>query len=479
MTRPFPVILSGGAGSRLWPLSRRLYPKQLLPLAGERTMIQETVLRMTDPERYAAPVIIGAEMHRFIIAEQLRQIGCTPEALVLEPEGRNTAPAAALAAHRLLKTDPEAILLLLPSDHVITRPAAFHEAVAEALPAARAGHLVTFGIVPSGPETGYGYIQAGEALDGHNAVHGIGRFVEKPDRETAESYLRTGGYYWNSGMFLMRARTFLDELQAHAPDMVAATAEAMDKAATDLDFERPEAEAFRRCPSDSIDYAVMERTQRGALIPVDIGWSDIGSWSALWDIADKDAAGNAVQGRCELHDSRDCLVRSDGLMVAAIGVRDLAIVATKDAVLVTAKSHAQHVKKVVEKLKAEGRYEELHHTRVLRPWGSYETVDLGERFQTKRIVVDPGRKLSLQKHHHRAEHWVVVQGTALVTRDDEQILISENESVYIPLGAVHRLENPGRIALHLVEVQSGSYLGEDDIVRLEDDFNRSERGAFG
>lgn len=467
-----PVILSGGSGTRLWPVSRRLYPKQLLPLASALSMLQETALRAGPDAGFAAPLIVANDEHRFIIAEQLRAIEVSPEAILLEPEPKNTAPAIALAALRLAGTDPDRLMLVLPSDHVIKDRNAFHATIECARAAAEAGHLVTFGITPERAETGYGYIEAGEPLDQAKGCLRVAAFVEKPDASRAADYLASGRYYWNSGMFLMRAGRYLEELAAHAPGMLDACRAAMDKRRIDLDFERPDATAFAATPSNSIDYAIMEKTDRAAMTPADIGWSDLGSWAALWDIADRDGDGNAVNGDVLAIDVRNSLMRADGPAIAALGVEDMVIVSTKDIVLVTTRERAQEVKRLVDRIEAEGRTEHLLHPLVYRPWGSYETTDAGPRFQTKRIVVKPGEKLSLQKHFHRAEHWIVVQGTARVTCDEEIILLSENESTYIPLGAVHRLENPGKIPLHLIEVQSGAYLGEDDIVRLEDTYGR-------
>ncbi|MCU0842745.1 MAG: mannose-1-phosphate guanylyltransferase/mannose-6-phosphate isomerase [Thiobacillaceae bacterium] len=468
----YPVILSGGSGTRLWPLSRAALPKQLLPLASERTMLQETVLRLAGLADLAAPLIVCNNDHRFLIAEQMREIDIAPLGIYLEPVGRNTAPAAAVAALMLSRRDPDAVMLLLPADHLIRDVAAFHDAIGEGLKAVAAGHLVTFGIVPDAPHTGYGYIQQGEALQGMTATK-VARFVEKPDRATAETFLAGGDYYWNSGMFLFSVRQFLDELGRLRPDILAACERALAGGRHDLDFCRLEKAAFESCPSDSIDYAVMERTHKAAVVPADIGWNDIGAWSALWEVAVKDDAGNVSRGDVYLDDARGSYVRAESRMVAAIGVKDLLIVETADAVLVADKSRAQDVKQVVEHLKREGRSEHEFHTRVFRPWGWYEGIDQGERFQVKRIMVKPGEKLSLQMHHHRAEHWVVVSGTARVTRDGHEELLSENQSTYIPLGTTHRLENPGRIPLHMIEVQSGAYLGEDDIVRFEDIYQRA------
>ncbi len=465
-----PVILSGGVGSRLWPLSRALYPKQLLPLATERTMLQETALRVSEAARFAAPLVVANEEHRFMIAEQLRVVGIDPSAIILEPEGRNTAPAVALAALRLAADDPDALMLVMPSDHVIGDVAAFHGAVEAGARAAAADRLVTFGITPERPETGYGYIEAGDALT--DGVRAVRRFVEKPDAATAAEYLASGRFYWNAGIFLFRAGHYLDELERQAPDILAACRAAMEKAASDLCFIRPDAAAFRASPSNSIDYAVMEKTASAAVVPVSMGWSDVGSWTALWEISPRDGDGNSRWGDVIALDSRNSLLRSEGPAIAALGLDDMVVVATRDAVLVAPKERAQDVKKVVDELARSNRGEHINHVVVHRPWGSYQTADMGDRYQVKRLVVKPGEKLSLQKHHHRAEHWIVVQGTAKVTRNDETIILHENESTYIPIGAVHRLENPGKIPLCIIEVQSGSYLGEDDIVRFDDTYGR-------
>lgn len=468
----YPVILSGGSGTRLWPMSRAALPKQLLALASERTMVQETVLRLNGLPDSGAPLIVCNNDHRFLIAEQMREVGVDPLGIYLEPVGRNTAPAAAIAALTLLRHDAEAVMLLLPADHLIRDVGAFHSAIAEGLQAVRDGFLVTFGIVPDMPETGYGYIQRGEPLRTGDA-HRVARFVEKPNLATAQGFLASGDHFWNSGMFLFSCRQFLDELEQNRPDILAACQRALTTGKHDLDFCRLDTDAFAACPSDSIDYAVMEHTAHAAVIPTDIGWNDIGSWSALWEVGDRDVGGNVARGDVYLDGVSDSLIRAESRMVAAIGVSDLLIVETADAVLVADKRRAQDVKKVVDYLKTHDRSEHEFHTRVFRPWGWYEGIDLGERFQVKRIMVKPGEKLSLQMHHHRAEHWIVVSGTARVTRDGVEELLTENHSTYIPLGTTHRLENPGKVPLHIIEVQSGSYLGEDDIVRFEDVYQRT------
>ena len=467
-----PVILSGGAGTRLWPLSRELYPKQLLRLVAERTMLQETVARTEGLPELAPPIVVCNENHRFMVAEQLRELGTAPQAIVLEPQGRNTAPAAAIAA--LLVSggaDADPVLLVLPADHVITDVPAFQAAVAAGRVAAESGSLVTFGVVPDRAETGYGYIRRGA---GPGPAFSVAKFVEKPDSATARGYVEAGDYYWNSGMFMFRASAYLAELGRYAPAMLAACRAALAAAGRDLDFLRLPAQEFASCPSDSIDYAVMERTERAVVVPLAAGWSDVGSWAALADALPRDAEGNVTAGDVLTEDSSGCYLHSTSRLVAAVGLRDHVVVETKDAVLVAPRDRVQDVKELVAELKARGRYETSLHREVYRPWGSYDSIDSGDRFQVKRLIVNPGATLSLQLHHHRAEHWVVVTGTAKVTRGDEVFTLSENESTYIPIGARHRIENPGKIPLHIIEVQSGTYLGEDDIVRFEDRYGRDK-----
>lgn len=469
-----PVVLSGGAGTRLWPLSRELYPKQLLALIGKRTMLQQTVLRL-EALGASPPVLVCNEAHRFLVAEQLRQLKVEPRAIVLEPFGRNTAPAIALAAHAALKglaananaVDP--VLLVLPADHVIKDVPVFHQAVHTALTLAEAGQLVTFGVVPTAPETGYGYIQRGAASRGGFRIE---RFEEKPNPERAREFVKSGEYFWNSGMFMFRARRYLAELTRLAPEMARICETAFRAARADLDFTRIAPEAFEACPADSIDYAVMEKTGDAAVVPLNAGWSDVGSWAALHQASEPDGQGNVTHGDVISEDSQGCYLYSESRLVSAVGLRDHVVVETKDAVLVAPRSRVQDVKKLVLQLKERGRYEHSLHREVFRPWGSYDSIENGARFQVKRLKVKPGATLSLQMHHHRAEHWVVVAGTARITRGDEVFLLEENQSTYIPIGMKHRIENPGTITLEIIEVQSGSYLGEDDIVRFEDRYGR-------
>jgi mannose-1-phosphate guanylyltransferase/mannose-1-phosphate guanylyltransferase/mannose-6-phosphate isomerase len=467
-----PVVLSGGSGTRLWPMSRAALPKQLLPLVSELSMLQETLDRLSDWVEIDAPIVVCGNDHRFMVAEQLRELNITPKSIMLEPVGRNTAPAIAAAA-MALADEPEVLMLVLPADHVISNVDAFEMAVKRASVAAEAGFLVTFGIQPNSPETGYGYIQSGIAISGVEGCFEVSRFVEKPNLETAENYIRSGDFFWNSGMFLFKPSIYLAELLKFRPHIIQQVQLAIQNSYQDLDFCRLEEKAFSASPSDSIDYAVMEQTSLAAVVPVDIGWSDVGSWSALWEVQGRDSDGNSLRGDVFALNVQDSLIRSEHRMVAAIGLNDLIIVETSDAILVAHKEYAQDVKKVVDYLKLNGRNEHKEHSRVCRPWGWYECIDNGDRFKVKRIMVKPGAKLSLQMHHHRAEHWVVVSGKAVVTRDGFDEVLTENQSTYIPIGVKHRLENPGKLPLHLIEVQSGGYLGEDDIVRFEDTYGRA------
>ncbi|CAN7605748.1 mannose-1-phosphate guanylyltransferase/mannose-6-phosphate isomerase [Phenylobacterium sp. LjRoot219] len=467
----FPVILSGGSGSRLWPLSRESFPKQLLPLAGERTMLQETALRVADPARFHPVTVIANAEHRFVIAEQLREIGQGQPTIVLEPVARNTAPAVAAAALIASQQDPDALILVMPADHAVPDAAGFLAAIDAGVPAAEGGALVLFGIQPDSPATGYGYIRAGATLTG--AAHKVDAFVEKPDLATAEGYLAEGRYSWNSGIFLLPAKSVIAELETHAPAVLAAVRAALHAAQRDMDFLRLDPDAFAQSPSISIDHAVMERTKQAAVVASSFAWSDVGAWSALWRLADRNEDDNVELGDVLTEDTRGSYLRSEGPLIATVGVENLIVVATQDAVLIAHRDRDQDVKTLVERLKASNHNSAVQTRRVYRPWGSYEGVTEGERFQVKRITVNPGHKLSLQKHFHRAEHWVVVNGTAVVHLDGEEKLLGENQSIYIPLGAVHRLGNPGKVPLNLIEVQSGPYLGEDDIVRFEDVYARA------
>ncbi|MDX1801234.1 MAG: mannose-1-phosphate guanylyltransferase/mannose-6-phosphate isomerase [Marinobacter sp.] len=467
-----PVILSGGSGSRLWPLSRQAYPKQFLPLLGERSMFQQTLMRLPS-NRTEAPMIIANDRHRFIVKEQLELIGRKPRSILLEPFGRNTAPAVALAAIEVARENPEAVMLVLPADHSISDITSFQAALQRGHEAAQRGALVLFGIKPSRPETGYGYIEAPTSSGAVEGARRVNRFIEKPDAETADRLFQQPGYFWNSGMFMFRADSYLTELKKHSRDIYDTCLLTARSFTSDLDFTRIDPDVFEHCPDDSIDYAVMEKTDRAVVVPLDTGWSDVGSWSSLWDIHQKDAQRNAVLGDACLEDTHGCLVHANDKLVALLGVEDLVVVDTKDALMVAHRDRVQDVKTLVGQLNGQQRPETVTHREVFRPWGSYDSIDMGARFQVKRITVKPGESLSLQKHHHRAEHWIVVKGTAEVSRDDETFLLSENESTYIPIGAVHRLVNPGKIPLELIEVQSGAYLGEDDIERLDDIYGRS------
>lgn len=474
MASVVPVILSGGAGTRLWPLSREMYPKQLLALTSARTMLQETHLRLAGIRDAAAPIIVCNEAHRFTVAEQIRALGAAPAAILLEPAGRNTAPAVALAALKAIETDPDATLVVAPADHVIRNAGAFQLAAEEGIAAARGGKLVTFGIVAHSPETGYGYIRRGP---GSGPVYPVAEFVEKPPQQRAQQFVLSGDYYWNSGIFVFTAARYLQELGLFAPDILASATEAYRAAKTDLDFVRIDKAGFERCRGESIDYAVMEKTRDAVVLPLDAGWSDVGSWASLCEALPADADGNVLQGDVLVHDTRNCYVHSGSRLVAAVGMQDYIVVETKDAVLVAPKDRVQEVKELVAKIKSAGRPESSWHREVFRPWGSYDSIDSGHRFQVKRLSVKPGGVLSLQMHHHRAEHWIVVEGTARITCDGRSFLLSENQSTYIPVGSTHRIENPGKVHLQIVEVQSGSYLGEDDIVRFEDRYGRGGTGT--
>jgi len=473
-----PVILSGGSGTRLWPLSRALRPKQLLSLVSDSTMIQDTVSRLNGIKNLSTPIIVCNEEHRFMIAEQMREIDINPAAIILEPFGKNTAPAVAISAikaHEVAgETGDDTVILVLPADHVIQDTKAFHDAVDVGYKAALDNKLVTFGIVPSSPETGYGYIKSGKVVNNHVDVHEVELFVEKPDKQTAESYIKQGDYYWNSGMFMFKASEYINELKQFNNEMLEASKDALEQGKSDLDFIRLNKDAFEKCPSDSIDYAVMEKTEHAVVVPVDIGWNDIGSWTALWEVGKSDERGNVSHGDVCIIDSDNSYIHSESRLVSAVGVKDHVIVETADAILVAHKNAAQNVKDIVDNLKATHREEALVPHKVYRPWGTYECIDIEEHFQAKRIMVKPGARLSLQLHHHRAEHWIIVKGTAKVTCGDKKFIMSENESTYIPLGEKHRLENIGKIPLEVIEVQTGSYLGEDDIVRFDDVYGRED-----
>ena len=477
MQNIIPVVMAGGSGTRLWPLSRKLFPKQFLPLMGESTMFQDTLSRLSLDAKNGSPtftilnsIVVCNEEHRFIVAEQLRKDDRKAKSIILEPVGRNTAPAVALAALDAMAEGEDPLLLVLAADHVIKDSTAFHASISSAAVLAEQGKLVTFGIVPRSPEVGYGYIKAGDLVSGAACVE---QFVEKPDLGTAKEYLASGSYYWNSGMFMFKASVYLAELEKYQNDILKAVTKSFEAKAKDLDFTRVGEVEFKACPDDSIDYAIMEKTDLAMVVPLDAGWSDVGSWSSLWEESEQDLKGNVNRGDVISHDSHNNLFFSDNKLIAAVGVDNLVIVDTQDAVMVSSKSRVQEVKQIVKLLKEQKRPEATIHREVSRPWGSYDSIDIGERFQVKRITVKPKAKLSLQMHHHRAEHWIIVSGSALVTIGDETKLMSENQSTYIPIGTTHRLENPGVLPLEMIEVQSGSYLGEDDIVRFEDTYGRS------
>jgi len=465
-----PVIMCGGSGTRLWPLSRAQFPKQFLPLVNDTSMLQDTMERL--PAKHQAPVFICNEDHRFLVAEQVKQVNCKQATILLEPQGRNTAPAVALAAIDALCENEDALLLVLAADHVIKDTEKFHQAVDTATIAAQQGQLVTFGIVPTHAETGYGYIKKGAEKEG--GTYQVAEFVEKPNVETAQRYLNSGDYLWNSGMFLFKASRYLEELEKFRPDILQACQAAMVEVEKDLDFTRPNTEAFLQCADESIDYAVMEKTEDAVVVPLDAGWSDVGSYSALWEVCQQNEQHNVIKGDVIAHDTTNSYIHSQHKLITTLGVDNLVIIDTPDAVLIANKDTVQNVKDIVNELKAQQRPEATLHREVYRPWGKYDSVDSGERFQVKRITVNPGAKLSVQMHHHRAEHWIIVSGTAKVTLDDDTILLSENQSTYIPIGVVHALENPGKLPLEMIEVQSGSYLGEDDIVRFEDRYGRTK-----
>ena len=467
----YPVILSGGSGSRLWPLSREHYPKPLLPLVSEKTLLQETACRLDAVADQGNAVYVCNDEHRFLVAEQIAELGKTPATIILEPEGRNTAPALTLAALYLERLDPDAVMVVMPADHVMTQPQQFVAAVEQGRVHAADGSLVTFGVVPDAPETGYGYIKRDSAFEGGKAFR-VAEFVEKPDLQTAEEYIHQGDYFWNSGIFLMRADRWLEEISRFRADILETCREAMHQGAQDSDFYRVSRSVFLGCPADSIDYAVMEKTGRAVMVPINAGWSDVGAWTALWKVCPRDADGNVIQGDVIAEDTRNAFLVAEHRCLATVGVEDVIVVETADAVLVASKDKAQDVRKIVDRLKEGGRDEHRVHRQVYRPWGSYEGIDAGTRFQVKRLCVKPGAQLSLQMHHHRAEHWVVVKGTARVTCGEQVFHLHENESTYIPIGEKHRLENPGTIPLEVIEIQSGSYLGEDDIVRFEDRYDR-------
>ncbi len=469
-----PVILAGGSGTRLWPLSRALYPKQMLSITSPYSMLQNTLKRLEGLENLSQPIVVCNDDHRFMAAEQLRQIDIVPHTIILEPVGKNTAPAIALAALKAVQEGMDPVLLVLPADHIINNVSNFHKAVGSGCNLADQGYLIAFGIIPTAPETGYGYIRQGEKLPGSDTAMFIKEFVEKPDLPTAEKYLASGQYCWNSGMFMFKASAIISELQQTSRQTIELCEAVIKDGRQDLDFFRIDEDLFSQVSSDSIDYAVMEKTRKGVMIPFEAGWNDLGSWDALWQSSPKNGDQNVVKGDVMVHDVNNSFIRAESRLVAAVGLTGFVVVETSDAVLISPRDRVQDVKKIVQSLKDLNRSEADVHQRVYRPWGDYETIDNSSRYQVKRITVKPGGKLSLQKHYHRAEHWTVVSGSAMVTRDDTTMLLKEDESTYIPVGVLHRLENPGKIPLELIEVQSGSYLGEDDIVRYEDVYGRKD-----
>ncbi len=471
----YPVIMAGGSGTRLWPLSRELYPKQLLDLTSDKTMLQDTICRLRGIDNIMPPIIICNENHRFMVGEQMRSIGVEPLSVILEPVGRNTAPAVAVGAIRSLAAGNDALILVLPADHFIQHTGIFQKTIGAGAFFANKGFLITFGIVPKSPETGYGYIKKGEPVDTHSGqieikAMKVDKFVEKPGLETAKKYLESGEYFWNSGIFLFKSQVVLDELEKFAPEILLASKKAFEKGKKDLDFFRLDSPSFKACPSDSIDYAVMEKTEKAAMIPFDGGWNDLGSWEALWQVGKKDDKGNVVSGDVILHDVKNSYFRANKRLIAAVGMENHIVVETADAILISSRNNVQKVKKLVKALKKAKRTETISHTISYAPWGTSETLIKSERFEVKKVTVKPGMHLSLQKHFNRAEHWIIVKGTALVTRGAEEIILKEDNSTYIPPGMAHRLENPGKIPLELIEVRTGSYLGEDDILRLEDGY---------
>lgn len=469
-----PTILAGGSGTRLWPLSRELYPKQLIDIYNDNTMLQNTLLRLNTVHDLESPIVVCNEAHRFMTAEQLREIDIEALSIILEPCGKNTAPAIALAAIKLLEKRDDSIMLVLPADHVIENIDLFHEKIMEGRDLAEKGFLITFGIVPDSPETGYGYIKKGAKIDESFVVYEIDSFIEKPDKTLAGEYVASNGYCWNSGMFMFKASAIVDELEKYSPDTLMYCRQVIESSTQDLDFLRIDKEVFEKIVPDSIDYAVMEKTSKGVMIPLEAGWNDLGSFDALWQTGEKDNNTNVFKGDIIVHDVKDSYINAQSRLVAAIGLEKFVIVETDDAILVSPRDRVQEVKKIVKQLKDQNREESITHRRVYRPWGNYETIDISKRFQVKRITVKPGAKLSLQKHYHRAEHWTVVSGTAIITKGDKELLLKEDESAYIPLGTLHRMENPGKIPLELIEVQSGAYLGEDDIVRFDDVYGRKK-----